>query len=191
MHTRNCLYSCSRFLGVIFGIVSSSACTLAGLLFFTSNVYVSLLAMLSIVISIVLTLGLFWLLGWTLGPIEVWLLLFWFASKKELFFYLIFSTWCPGFESLSFPLFFPFFFFSYVVCELAFARMVSNHIAVSFPWLPCLCVLREYMVVVFCCFLLFFVCCFLLFFVFFVIAWVMFVNVYFYLFFLLWVYFLS
>lgn len=55
---------------MIVGLVSSSLCTLIGLVFFTSNLIVSLLAMISIVISILLTLALFWLLGWTLGPIE-------------------------------------------------------------------------------------------------------------------------
>jgi hypothetical protein len=43
--------------GIAFGIASSAACTLLGLLLFTSNLFVSLLAMMSLLAIVVVTLG--------------------------------------------------------------------------------------------------------------------------------------
>lgn len=56
--------------GIFFGISVSWACSIVGLVFFTSNIVVSLLGALSLVGNIAVTLGLFWVVGWTLGPIE-------------------------------------------------------------------------------------------------------------------------
>jgi len=56
--------------GIEQGIAISSTVALLGLLIFTRNILVSLLAAICLIINIVMVLAVYWLMGWMLGAIE-------------------------------------------------------------------------------------------------------------------------